>query len=255
MPMFAAERRRQIAQIVNGQGSCSISELARMFEVSEMTIHRDLSALEQLGLLRKTRGGAMAAEPYAIPLDYQGRLQSLQPEKEAIGRAAAQFIHDGDTIILEASTTSLAIVRHCRSLTNVIIYTNNPLVVIDGAQLPGAELYCSGGVLSKRTMALVGPDAERSFSGVRASKCFVGANGLSLEEGVTDPLPLEASAKRKIVEVSQEVYVVATHDKFGRVAPQVSIPLQGIDVVITDKGSDPEFLRRLTERGIRCVVA
>jgi DeoR family transcriptional regulator, fructose operon transcriptional repressor len=253
--MFAAERRRQIAQIVNGQGSCSIADLSRMFEVSEMTIHRDLSALERMGVLRKTRGGALAAEPYAIPLDYQGRLQSLQAEKDAIGRAAAQFIRDGETVILEASTTSLSIVRYCRALTNVIMYTNNPLVVIEAAQLPGVEVFSCGGLLSKRTMAIVGPDTERGLSAVRAHKCFVGANGLTLEEGVTDPLPLEASAKRKIVEVSQEVYVVATHDKFGRVAPQISVPLQAIDVVITDKGTDESYCQRLTERGIRCIVA
>jgi DeoR family fructose operon transcriptional repressor len=253
--MFAAERRRKIAQIVNGQGSCSIAELSRVFDVSEMTIHRDLSALEHMGVLRKTRGGALAAEPYTIPLDYQGRLQALQAEKDAIGRRAAEFIRDGETIILEASTTSLSVVRHCRNLTNVIIYTNSPLVVIEGAQLPRVEIYCCGGLLARRTMAIVGPEAERALANLRADKCFVGANGLTLEDGVTDPLPLEASVKRVMVEVSQEVYVVATHDKLGRVSPQVSVPLEAIDVVITDQASDQEFLQALTERGIRCVVA
>lgn len=250
--MFAAERRRQIAQIVNAQGSSSIADLSHMFGVSEMTIHRDLATLEEAGLLRKTRGGALAAEPYAIPLDYQIRLQTLQAEKDAIGRAAAQLIQSGDTVIVEASTTSLSMVRYCRNLSNVIMYTNSPLVVIDAAQLPGVEVFCCGGLLSKRTMAIVGPEAERIVSGLRPSRCFVGASGFSLEAGVTDPLPLEASVKRKIVEVSQEVYVLATHDKFGRVSPQVSVPLADIDMVITDKGTDESFRKRLAERGIRC---
>jgi DeoR family fructose operon transcriptional repressor len=253
--MFAAERRRQIARIVSGQGSCSIPDLARMFEVSEMTIHRDLTALERMGVLRKTRGGALAAEPYAIPLDYHARLQSLQAEKDAIGSAAAQFIADGDTVIIEASTTSLSIVRHCRKLSNVTMYTNNPLAVIEAAQLPNVEVYSCRGLLSKRAMALVGPETERDLLDIRANKCFVGASGLTLEDGVTDPLLLEASVKRRMVEVSQEVYVVATHDKFGRVTSQVSVPLEAIDVVITDKGTDEEYRRKLTERGIRCVVA
>ena len=253
--LFAAERRRRIASIVSGQGSCSIAELARMLNVSEMTIHRDLTALEHMGVLRKTRGGALAAEPYLIPVDYQGRLQSSQVEKDAIGRAAAELIRDGDTIILEASTTSLSVARHCRRFSNLIVYTNSPLVVIEMAPRPGVEVYCCGGLLSKRTMCIVGPDAERLFSTIRADKCFVGANGLTLEDGVTDPLPLEASVKRRMVEVSQEVYVVVTHEKFGRLSSQVSVPLQAIDAIITDAGTGEEYCRAFTERGVRVVVA
>jgi len=253
--VFAAERRRRIARIVNGQGSCSIAELARMLNVSEMTIHRDLSVLESMGLLRKTRGGALAAEPYLVPVDYQDRLRSSQAEKDAIGRAAAEFIRDGDTIILEASTTALSVARYCRKFTNLLVYTNSPLVVVEMSQMPGVEVYCCGGLLSKRTMCLVGPDAEQLFATIRPDKCFLGANGLTVEEGVTDPLPMEASIKRRMVEVSQEVFVVATHDKFGRVSSHISAPLQAIDVVVTDAGTSEEYIQALTEHGVRCVVA
>jgi DeoR family fructose operon transcriptional repressor len=104
-------------------------------------------------------------------------------------------------------------------------------------------------------MAIVGPEAESDLLRIRAAKCFVGANGLTLEEGVSDPLPLEASVKRRMVEVSQEVYVVATHDKLGRVSAQLSVPLAAVDVVITDQGADAAYCARMGDLGIRCVVA
>ncbi|MGE5223812.1 MAG: DeoR/GlpR family DNA-binding transcription regulator [Omnitrophica WOR_2 bacterium] len=197
--MFPAERRRQIVQVVNEQGSLSIPQLSRLFSVSEMTIHRDLDALADMGLLHKTRGGALASEKQIVPLDYQQRLNSYPVEKDTLGRCAAQFIHDGETILLEAGTTSLSVARYCRGFDNLTVYTNGPMIALELAQVPGVEVYSTGGLLSKRTMAYVGPEAERVISQIRPDKCFLGANGFTLQEGVTDPLPLEASVKRKMV--------------------------------------------------------
>ncbi len=253
--MFPAERRRQIAQRVSEQGSLSITELSRVFNVSEMTIHRDLDALENMGLLQKTRGGALVSDQHMVPLDYRLRLKSHQEEKDVIGRCAATFIKDGDTILLDAGTTSLSVARYCRNFTNLTVFTNGPLIILELAKIPGVEIYCTGGLLSKRTMAYVGPDAERVISKIRPDKCFIGANGFTIQEGVTDPLPLESSIKRKMVEVSQEVYLVVTPDKFGHVAQHISAPLEAIDIIILNKDTPEHYFQELAARDIRCVVA
>jgi DeoR/GlpR family transcriptional regulator of sugar metabolism len=104
-------------------------------------------------------------------------------------------------------------------------------------------------------MAFVGPETEQFITLLRPDKCFVGAHGFTLAEGVTDPIPLAASCKRKMVEVSQEVYLVVTPDKFGNVAQQISIPLEAIDVVITHENTPKHYIDELAARGIRCVVA
>jgi DeoR family fructose operon transcriptional repressor len=252
--MLPAERRRNIERIVTKQGRVTISELSEMFNVSEMTVHRDLKTLERMGALRKTRGGALASEIGRVPTDYRKRLQSYTAEKDAIGRKAAEFIKEGDTILLGPGTTSLSVAHHCRRFRNLIVYTNGPAVVNELAQYPDIEVHCTGGLLSKQTMVYVGPETEQAISRLRPDKCFIGAHGFTLEDGVTDPIPLAASFKRKMVEVSQEVYLVVTPDKFGNVAQQISVPLEAIDVVITHEDTPKHYIDELAERGIRCVV-
>jgi DeoR family fructose operon transcriptional repressor len=254
-PMFPADRRRRIAQYVREQGSISIGTLSEMFSVSDMTIHRDLAALEEMGLLRKTRGGAVPSEQYLVPVDYRARLQSYPEEKDAIGKRAVEFIRDGDTIILDPGTTCLSIARNLRGFHHLNVITSGPLIILELAQIPGIDVHSTGGILSKQTMAYVGPQAEEVLSSVRAAKCFIGANGFTVQDGVTDPLHLESSVKRKMVEVSNEVYLVVTPDKFGRVAPYISVPLGAIDVIIMHNSTPEKYTRQLASKDIRCEIA
>jgi DeoR/GlpR family transcriptional regulator of sugar metabolism len=110
-------------------------------------------------------------------------------------------------------------------------------------------------MLSTQTMSFVGPETVQFIDKLRPDKCFVGAHGFTLQDGVTDPIPLAASFKRKMVEVSQEVYLVVTPDKFGNIAQQVSIPLEAIDVVITHEMTPKHYIDELAGKGIRCFVA
>lgn len=255
MSTFPAERRRQIARMISEQGSCTIADLSRRFDVSEMTIHRDLAVMDEMGLLRKTRGGAIAADkPGLVSVDYQMRLGANPEQKEMIGAAAVQFIRNGDTVIIESGTTALSVARNCRGFADLIVYTNGPLALLELAQIPGVDVYSTGGQLSKRTMSLVGPEAERALSRVRADKCFIGASGFTLEEGVSDPLPLESSVKRRMIESSQEVYLVLTPDKFGRLAQQITAPIEAIDAIITHRDLPDHYCRELSARGIRCIT-
>ena len=123
------------------------------------------------------------------------------------------------------------------------------------AQISGVEVYSTGGILSKQTMAYVGPQAEEVLTKLRPNKCFIGANGFTIQDGVTDPLPLESSIKRNMVEVSNEVYLVVTPDKFGHVAPYVSVPLEAIDVIIMNEDTPDEYCKQLHAKGIRCEIA
>jgi DeoR family fructose operon transcriptional repressor len=226
-----------------------------MFNVSEMTIHRDLKTLDKTGLLRKTRGGALAPEPYLVMADYQSRLKSFEKEKDAIGCRAMEFIQNGDTILLGPGTTCLSIARQCYGFSDLTVITNGSLIILELAKIPGVAVYSTGGLLSKTVMAYVGPDAEKQLTNTRPDKCFIGANGITLEDGVTDPLPLEASIKRKMVEVAQEVYLVATPDKFGRVAQHVSFPLEAVDVIIMHVDTPDDYCEELATKEINCIFA
>jgi DeoR/GlpR family transcriptional regulator of sugar metabolism len=252
--MFPAQRRRQIAQQINEQGYVSIAKLCDQFQVSEMTIHRDLYALEELGQIKKTRGGAVSYNDLQVPVSYRARAAIHEEDKDKIGKKAAELIHDGETVYLDASTTSMYIAKNLGEYERLTVYTHGHMISTVLAEKQGVDVYSTGGMLSKDTMAFVGSYAERAIGTLRPDKCFIGAAGISLDEGVLDPFYPEASMKRVIVDASREVFLVAVSDKFDKIAPHVSVPIEMIDVIITDSSISEKYVEELGKKGIRCLL-
>lgn len=253
--MFPAERRRQIALQINEQGYVSIASLCDQFHVSEMTIHRDLYALEELGQIKKTRGGAVSQNDLQVPISYRARAAIHEEDKDRIGKMAAGLIHDGETVYLDASTTSMYIAKNLGKYERLTVYTHGHMISATLAEKQGVDVYSTGGMLSKDTMAFVGSYAERAIGALRPDKCFIGAAGISLEEGVLDPYYPEASMKRVIANASREVILVAVSDKFDKIAPHVSVPVEMLDVIITDGSITEKYMEELAKRGIRYLLA
>ena len=253
--MFPAQRRRLIAKQINENGYVSIPSLCDYFQVSEMTIHRDLYALEAIGQIKKTRGGAVVKEDLLVPVNYRVRAGIHEAEKERIGKKAVEIIGEGETIFLDASTTSMYIAKNLNNFEKLTVYTHSHMMISTLMEKPGIEVHSVGGLVSKETMALVGSEAEAAMTLLRPDRCFVGAAGISIEEGVYDPSLPEASMKRAIVKASREVYLVATSEKFNQIAPYISVPLEMIDMIITDSGIHEKFIKGLNEKGIRCLLA
>lgn len=253
--MFPAQRRREIAERINENGYVSIAELSVQFGVSEMTIHRDLYALEEIGRIKKTRGGAVSQADISVPVSFRARLAVHEDAKDRIGRKAAGLIRDGETVFLDASTTCMYIAKNLGRMERLTVYTNGPMVAIELAEKEGVEVYCISGLLSKETMALVGPQAESSLGALRPDKCFIGALGISVEEGIMDPYFPEASVKRVVMNVSQEVFLVAAADKFSQIGPHLTAPLEMIGVVITDLTARKEHTDACLKMGIRVILA
>jgi DeoR family fructose operon transcriptional repressor len=251
--MFPAERKRKIAQLVAQRGAVTISELSQMFQVSEMTIHRDLAQLQALGFLEKTYGGAISRHTFVNP-DFTVRLKSNVAEKAGIAARAEELVKDGDSIILDASTTCLLLARRLRQKKNLTVFTTGPHALLELAGSPGLTVYATGGLLSSETMSLVGAEAERFLARLHVNKCFVGANSVTVEHGITDPYPPEAEVKRRIVEASDEVFLLADHSKFGAIALVTAVDLKAVDLVLTDTGTAPSQLQALEEAGIRYIL-
>lgn len=252
--MFPAQRRRLIAQQINKQGYVSISSLCDYFQVSKMTIHRDLYALEESGQIKKTRGGAVSQKDLFVPVNYKERALIQEEEKTSIGKKAIEFIHDGETIFLDASTTCIYIAKNLDNYRNLTVYTNGYLIVSSLLEKQGVEVHTTGGLLSKETAAFIGSESEKSISVLRPDKCFIGAAGISLEDGILDPSLPEASMKRAIVGASREVFLVAAAEKFNNLATHISVPLDMIDVIITNKGLSENLLSSINKKEIRCIL-
>ncbi|MEW8977978.1 MAG: DeoR/GlpR family DNA-binding transcription regulator [Symbiobacterium sp.] len=253
--MFPEERKRRILERVRSGGSVTVQDLSQAFGVSESTIRRDLRELEQEGLLERTHGGAVAADPTRAEPSYAEKSDQNRAEKMAIARVAAGMVHDGASIILDAGTTTLEVARLLKDRRDLTVVTNSYPIAAELAEAPGVEVIVTGGSVRGTTLALVGPLAERALEQVNVDITFLGTNGIDLERGLTTPTPAEASVKRRMIAAARKVVVVADSTKAGRVAFATVAPVSKMDMLITDRGMDPRLAGELMAWGVQVLTA
>ncbi len=249
--LFAEERRRQIAELVRAQRRVMVTALAERFGVSEATIRRDLAALERMGILQRTHGGAILAEPMGLELRLEERAALHLEEKTRIGRKAAELIAEGDIVLLDAGTTTIQIARAIKNRSRITVITNALNIAMELLDSPGIEVIFIGGSLRPRTASAVGPFAEQMLAQMNVDKVFLATNGLSLDRGLTTPNPIEARTKQSMVAAGRQIIAVADHSKFGKVYFAQIVPLQSIDILITDNQVDQELVRQIETLGIQ----
>jgi DeoR/GlpR family transcriptional regulator of sugar metabolism len=248
--LLVDDRRRTIVALANEHGIMKSADLAASFGVSYMTILRDIKALEAEGRLRAVRGGAarleqeLPAEPF-----FKTKRGLNHDKKEAIAALAVQhFVRDNDIIIIEAGTTVLSMVRHL-SHRNLTVITNGLEIISQVAPLvPNVTLIGCGGLLRDVSYTFVGPQAVQFFHSVRAKTLFVSATGLILPEGITDPNPLEIEVKRAMAASAERVVLLLDSSKFSVRSLSVVLPLDRIDVLITNSDAPPEYVEQLSRR-------
>ncbi|WP_039766677.1 DeoR/GlpR family DNA-binding transcription regulator [Caldicellulosiruptor sp. F32] len=232
--MFAEERKSKIAQMIKEGKSVKVNELAKLFGVSESTIRRDLNELESLGIVKRTHGGAVNNFATTFELSFAEKEDRFAKEKEYIGKLAAKYIEDGDTIILDSGTTTQYIARNITA-KNVIVITNSVNIANELSNREDIEVIVTGGVIRSKTKALVGDITQSTLKQFRCDKAFIAANGVSIEFGVTTPTHLEAAVKRTMIENAKEVFLVADSSKFGQVTFALICPVDRLNYIITDK--------------------
>ncbi len=239
--MIPAQRRQDILKVITSQGSGAISELSERYGVSEMTIRRDLQALEKEGHLMYTRGGAMITPNDKLRTEprYEAKKNQSTAQKAEIARYAAQLVTDNDIIILESGTTVTAMVQHLVEKENLTIVTNG-LYTINELKLlvPHSTLICTGGILREVSFTFVGPVAEGFFHDLFARKLFLSGIGFTLDTGLTDPQMID------------QVIVLVDSSKFGVKSFTTVIGAYDIDILITDDGAPTQFVEDLRDHGV-----
>ncbi|MFZ5827306.1 MAG: DeoR/GlpR family DNA-binding transcription regulator [Bacillota bacterium] len=232
-----------------------VGELSLEFGVSESTIRRDLRELEDSGLLERTHGGALPAESTLAEPTFAEKTDQQATEKRAIGVMAASLVRDGDSVILDAGTTTLEVARALRGRQNLTVVTNAFHIAAELADVESIHVVVTGGSVRGTTLALVGPTAERSLGEINADWAFIGTNGIDLERGLSTPTQAEASVKRQMIAAARQVVVVADSSKVGKVAFATIAPLSTAQVLVTDQGADPDFVAALITRGMKVILA
>ncbi|MFQ5858464.1 MAG: DeoR/GlpR family DNA-binding transcription regulator [Anaerolineae bacterium] len=253
--LIPAERRHRIREMLRAQGTVKVSALSQLFDVSEITIRRDLEHLERDGLLERTHGGAVLSQRMRREPLYTDKDQLHRAEKQTIGRVAATLVDDGDTLLVNSGSTTLQVIRHLAGRQDVRVITSNmggPFAIHD----PGFEVILVGGTFRSQSNSLVGPLATQSLRQVYGSKAFIGVDGISLKYGLTTPTLPEAEVARTMIERTRgPVIVVADHTKLGVVADFVTTSLDQVDVLVMDRGFDEAYREALEELNIQIVIA
>ncbi|WP_026477762.1 DeoR/GlpR family DNA-binding transcription regulator [Alkaliphilus transvaalensis] len=250
--MFAEERKAKILEILNNTQRIQVNDLTEALQVSESTIRRDLQDLEQAGLLKRTHGGAVKLENTGFEATMVEKEQVNIDEKIEIGKRAAAFIEDNDTVILDAGTTTLQIAKNITA-NNVTVLTNSILIATELSQRTNINVVVTGGHVRRETVSIVGPLTDKIIQSFRVDKVFIGANGITLQDGCTTPNLDEAHTKRVMTKSGKEIYIVADHTKFGKVSFSRFVSLQEVDGIITDKGIDNKIVDKFASKDIQVI--
>lgn len=253
--LLKMERHHQIQTLVQDNGRATVTELSKLFGVSETTIRRDLDELEDLSLIRRTHGGAVPAQIAPKEPPMLQRLPAQSEQKAKIGRAAAQMIKSGETIFLGSGTTVIEVARHLPADISLTVITNSLPVVNELAAHQGIELIVIGGNLRQSELSMVGHVARQAISEFRADRVFLGMYAIDVFCGFTNDYPPEIMTDRAILEIAPQVVVLADHTKFGRVSSMLVAPVTAADVIVTDSFVPGETIEKLRELGIRVIQA
>jgi DeoR/GlpR family transcriptional regulator of sugar metabolism len=254
--MLAEERRFQIREILAAQRTVAASDLCDRLNVTAATIRRDLAALEQQGVLVRSHGGAVSRMSSTnFQPSYDALLKSKSEEKRQIAQAAEPLVLDGDTIFLEGSTTVLELARLLIHRHRLTVVTNSPTIVCELHRSASINVLCTGGDLQKDTFYLSGLWAQRALSEIRLDKAIMGVSAIDAQYGVSTANHAEAQIKRMVTKAAKTRIALADHGKFGLQFFAYVGPVSDLDILVTDSGTDPKYVKELRESGLELIVA
>src|SRR5215510_2392571 len=256
----ASSRCEKILQELLSSGEVSVDSLAKQFDVSAATIRRDLSDLEQQGLLRRNHGGAvpvapMLYEPFRHVSSFQEQEQKCAAEKRRIGILAASLISDGDIIAIGAGTTTTQVARCIRHRKGITVLTNAINIAMELSHLIDIKVCMTGGFLSGDWFALVGDAAQRYAGEIFADKAFIGVDGIHAERGLTTNYPDQAAIHRVMLQQARQRIIVADHRKIGIIGTTLIWPANDIDILITDQTTTEDVAELFTSKNIKVLYA
>ncbi|MBU3161275.1 DeoR/GlpR family DNA-binding transcription regulator [Clostridium frigoris] len=252
--MFPEERKSKIINSLNKYGKVKVCDLSQQYEVSEVTIRRDLQELEEDEIIKRVHGGAVLNVNTKFEPTFSEKIDKFYDEKESIGKLAASIIEDGDTIALDAGTTTISIARQITA-KNITVLTNSVDVAYELAKKRDVEVIITGGTLRWETRAMVGPVADNALKNFRVDKAFIGTNGLCSINGLTTPNIIEANTKREMIKIADQTIVVCDHTKFGIVYFSKIVNLDSVDIIITDNQIDNAILEQFVEKDVKIIKA
>jgi DeoR/GlpR family transcriptional regulator of sugar metabolism len=248
-------RRQQILNILEETGTLNVTELADRFGVSSVTIRKDLDDLGAEGLLERTFGGAVFSHRSRFNRSFLQRAQEYRQEKLAIAATALEYIKDGDTIILDAGTTTLALAQLLKEqVKSVFVITCSVPAALELSS-GGYDILLLGGIVRNKSLALLGRETLRIIERYRADKAFLGSTGFTAEMGHSTPNPDGAQIKEALIRIADETYVLADSSKYGHNCLTSFVQLRDVHLTITDNHLPRSKAKTLEAVGAKLRIA
>lgn len=250
--MLKEERHNKIRRFIEGRGQATVSDLARQFGVSKMTVRRDLYDLAAQGHIVRVHGGAVAAgyRQTLTELPVLKRMEEEATAKQRIGQAVAGMIAEGETIFIGAGTTTFAVAEALKDRQGITVVTNALTVANSLATSPGITILVVGGFLQSSNFSLIGHVAEYALRDLRADKIITGIRGIHPKYGLTSDSLQMMTTDRAIMSVGETIIVVADHTKFGHVAASRTAPITAASLIVTDEQAPQEMLAEIRRLGV-----
>ncbi|WP_026235496.1 DeoR/GlpR family DNA-binding transcription regulator [Echinicola pacifica] len=253
--MLPKQRKEKILDLLKEDGSAKVIDLARLFKVTEVTIRQDLEKLEKNGLVIREHGGVhlknVEDQVRSFSLIHQDNLR----EKEIIAEKCLEFIHPGDTIILDSGSTTTEIAKKIMDIKGLTVITNALNITLMLGATPNIEVIMTGGEFKAPTLSLTGQKAADFFKGLNVQKLFLATAGISLKSGLTYPSISDLVVKKAMIDAADTTYLVADSSKIGKSAFASLGALSLIDYIITDEGVEDKHKEVLKDNDIQLIIA
>ncbi len=254
--MLPHQRREKILELLKEDGLAKVTDLARLFKVTEVTIRQDLEKLEKDDLVIREHGGAYLKNIEAQVRDFTVAHNDLNVDKkEKIAAKCLEFISSGDTIILDSGSTVTEIAKKLKGFRDLTVITNALNIAMMLGTQPGIDVIMTGGEFKPPTLSLTGQKAADFFKGIHVQKLFLATAGISLRAGLTYPSISDLVVKKAMIEAAETTYLVADSTKFGKSAFASLGALSLINYIVTDNEISPEDRTHFEKNEIEILIA
>lgn len=251
--MLAIERRNEILMKLQAERRVVVSELSQLYDVSEETIRRDLEKLVNEGVAIKSYGGAVINENANLEVPFNIRKNYNVIGKQKIAEQIAAMVKDGESLMLDASSTAVYIAKALKEKKNLTVITNSIEIIVELMDMPEWKVLSTGGLSREGSFALVGPQTDKMLKSYHVDKAVISCKGFDLESGITDSDELHANNKITMLGAAGKKILAVDKSKFDKTAFTAIGALDDITTVVTDEEPDRRWIQAFEEAGIECV--
>ena len=248
-------RMSRIVDLIEKKGSVSVSALAEDFNVSEMTIRRDLIELEKMSIVRRIHGGAVAFYGRSFEPPYISRSHKNVSSKQLIGKYAANMVVDGDSVAIDVGSTTMEMAMRLIGRQNLTILTPSLHIANLLSDEKNIRVIVSGGIVRQGEKSLIGDLAYIAFREIFVDKLFLGVGGVDSQVGLTEFEMQDAQVKKEMIKSAKEVFALADSSKFQQIAFSFFANLDQIDHLITDEIPPANLLDELRKSNVKIHIA